>query len=527
MITKRGRISKVNLPRSLMKMDQISHMSIVFHICLYTTIQASCVQRNFFSTVVLRCDGRIYNFTNFPSSTFPNRTTELFFIYTSIPEFQEGWVSPIENLDVLRLLDIGFNGIRVIDRSFFTHVPQLESLRLRNNDLNTMPTAALAKLMTLKYLDLFGNHIDRLEASSLLSNANITYLNLGNNIIRQIHVNSFEGLMHLENLILYDNKLTVLPPLLSKYLLKLRSVALSGYDIQCESNGISQNETSTLRSLYLDGNNIVNLTQYCLQLSSSMTILSIANNSMSYIDTLAMGNKTHDVLKSLILATNELTEVPTTLLKYLPQLVTIVLRNNRIANIFADTFQHNAHLTLLDLSHNFITACDKGAFAELSYLESLNLNYNLLVSLPEESFGSIVNFLIKLEGNQWHCNCSLYYLWLDLSKSRFFVQSFDCVSPHHFSNISFLDVPFKSLCNMNVTTITTTEILDATITTDAVSLMPSSHIHLITLGTTVLLVTSFLFCTLYIELWKRSRTSAPDNGGVSATNPAGLQLRQI
>lgn len=213
---------------------------------------------------------------------------------------------------------------------------------------------------------------------------NITTLNLASNNIVTLERSIFRGLIHLQILIMANNKISMMQSLSFQSLRNLITLDLSGNELQ----DINQRAFIGLDHL--------------------MT-LSLTNNRIRSLD------KSFNQLETL---------------------TSLNLAMNQLEEITDKDFHMLSDLKLLDLSHNKITKVHPNAFKHLKSLRYLVMSNNPLVNLPKMDFKRSMLQLADFT------NCKLKSLPLGLPKTvrdlRFGNNKLTMVSEDAISNITML-----------------------------------------------------------------------------------------
>uniref|UniRef100_A0A3B4AJ55 LRRCT domain-containing protein n=1 Tax=Periophthalmus magnuspinnatus TaxID=409849 RepID=A0A3B4AJ55_9GOBI len=138
-------------------------------------------------------------------------------------------------------------------------------------------------------------------------------------------------------------------------------------------------------------------------------------------------NMSHQV-REFILMTSSVSYLFSNTLEDSPQLSKLIFLNNAIRSIHAHSFNHLTHLEVLEISGNpWLENLYLGTFSKQHNLTKLMLNYNRFKTVLSGMFGSLrkldtlqmkeglmdtfsMNYMLRLHGNPWKCDCGLWYL---------------------------------------------------------------------------------------------------------------------
>lgn len=274
----------------------------------------------------------------------------------------------------------------------FTGLQALKKLRVNTRNYEWGPsksleiqTKAFDGLRELQVLDLSKNNLRTVPDSVLCSLNNLQVLNLTENRIR-----TSENIGFAEQLC--NNAGGELQTLDVSYN-ELRSVT--------ENWGLSK--LRRLQQLYLQNNNITEISADALAGLSSLKILNISHN---HIETLPIdlfaGTKE---LREIHLQRNELYELPKGIFHRLEQLLVLDLNGNQLSSHHIDntTFSGLIRLIILNLAHNALTRIDSRTFKELYFLQILDLRNNSIGHIEENAFLPLYNLhTLNLAENRLH-----------------------------------------------------------------------------------------------------------------------------
>ncbi|KAF1655463.1 SLIT and NTRK-like protein 3, partial [Eudyptes chrysocome] len=188
------------------------------------------------------------------------------------------------------------------------------------------------------------------------------------------------------------------------------------------------------KKLYLSGNLIQKIYRSDFWNFSSLDLLHLGNNRISYVQDGAFINLPN--LKSLYLNGNDIERLTPGMFRGLQSLHYLYFEYNLIREIQPAAFSLMPNLKLLFLNDNLLRTLPTDAFAGTS-LARLNLRNNHFLALPVagvlEHLHAIVQIDLKL--NPWDCTCELVPLkqWLEALSSVSVVGEVLCASPERLA----------------------------------------------------------------------------------------------
>ncbi|KAJ4939413.1 hypothetical protein JOQ06_028862, partial [Pogonophryne albipinna] len=198
-----------------------------------------------------------------------------------------------------------------------------------------------------------------------------------------------------------------------------------GLTVNCKESGflnVSQLTPRPLngRKLYLSGNLIQRIYSTDFWNFSSLDLLHLGNNRISYLQEGAFSSLTS--LRSLYLNGNNLERLSPHMFLGLQDLRYLYFEYNEIHEIDPGTFNSMPSLHLLFLNANLLQSLPLGVFSGVN-LARLNLRNNHLLLLPMEGVLEHLTGLrqVDLQQNPWECTCEAAPLkrWLEgLSKIK-------------------------------------------------------------------------------------------------------------
>ncbi|NXS99655.1 ECM2 protein, partial [Jacana jacana] len=288
-------------------------------------------------------------------------------------------IPPISDPD-LKSLDLSGNSITAISDEAFNGIPNLEWIDLSKNNITSpgIGPRAFKILKKLKRLYLDGNMLVHIP-SALPST--LEEIKINDNHLHAIDEDGLQDLKNLVTLELEGNKLSeanVSP--LAFYPLKSLSYLRLGRN---KFRIIPQGLPVTLEELYLENNQIEEVSEICFNHTKNINVIVLKHNKLEEhrIAPLAWINQQN--LESIDLSFNKLYHVPS----YLPtSLLHLILIGNQIERIPGYVFGHmKPGLEYLYLSFNKLT--DDGIdpvsfFGAYHSLRELFLDHNELKTVP-------------------------------------------------------------------------------------------------------------------------------------------------
>ncbi|NXC05194.1 ECM2 protein, partial [Orthonyx spaldingii] len=288
-------------------------------------------------------------------------------------------IPPISDPDLMSL-DLTGNSITTISDEAFNGIPNLEWIDLSKNNITSpgIGPRAFKILKKLKRLYLDGNMLVHIpsELPSTLEEIKIND--------NQLHAIEEDGLKDLKNLVtleLEGNKLSEanVSPLAFHPLKSLSYLRLGRNKFRIIPQGLP----ATLEELYLEHNQIEEVSEICFNHTRNINIIGLKHNKLEEHRIAPLAWINQENLESIDLSYNKLYHVPS----YLPKsLLHLVLIGNQIERIPGYVFGHmRPGLEYLYLSFNKLT--DDGIdpvsfFGAYHSLRELFLDHNELKAVP-------------------------------------------------------------------------------------------------------------------------------------------------
>ncbi|MEQ2229510.1 hypothetical protein ILYODFUR_019605 [Ilyodon furcidens] len=248
----------------------------------------------------------------------------------------------------LKYLDLSKNQISYVPAETFHALTKLQYLSIAWNTLTQLFSETFKGLSGLKILRLNKNLLEELPAGSLDGLVNLEELSLQDNLITDLHHDLFSKTPKLQKLFISNNRLTSLPhgillnvPLLSQ---------MSLYENNLESLGPGVFGPMALQQLWLYDNKLSRVDDDTFRNLTQLRLLVLSRNQISYVSDDAFRGLTR--LGEVSLHTNRLTTLQARTFEQLPSLVNISLENNFIASLPLGFLKGLNNLGEIDLRNN-------------------------------------------------------------------------------------------------------------------------------------------------------------------------------
>ncbi|XP_060551778.1 G-protein coupled receptor GRL101-like [Ruditapes philippinarum] len=163
------------------------------------------------------------------------------------------------NLSKIVLLDMNYNGIRIIPDGSFKSLWRLFTLNLENNLIENISNGTFKGLTNLRTLYLSGNKIREITPLGFIGLSNLHHLNLSYQALEKLSLNTFTGLRNVRTLNLSHN-----------FILQVDEGAFNGLE-NLKFLDLSFNEITTLQTHVFNG----------LKL---LTFLDVSNNRIEILE---------------------------------------------------------------------------------------------------------------------------------------------------------------------------------------------------------------------------------------------------
>ncbi|NP_001116821.1 18 wheeler precursor [Bombyx mori] len=270
----------------------------------------------------------------------------------------------------------------------FNGLSELQSLDLAQNNIKFIPSGVFCVLENLNTLNLTYNRIKTVGQIGFGQGcgSSLQSLDLSHNMIKTISDGSeLLKLRSLQHLYLQHNNITDISNEAFDGLISMRVLNISHNRLHTLPEGLFVNARE-LREIYLNDNSIYELARGIFHRLEQLIVLDISSNQLTsnHID-----DGTFLGLIRLIvlnLSNNALTRVDGKTFKDLFVLQILNLKNNSIGYIEDNAFLPLYNLHTLNLAENRLHTIDENLFNGLFVLSKLTLNNNLLVNIDRKAF---------------------------------------------------------------------------------------------------------------------------------------------
>ncbi len=274
---------------------------------------------------------------------------------------------------------------------------RISVLSLGSERIETLQSGDFAGLTSLEQLDLYDNDLTALPPNIFAGLTNLRQLNLWHNDLATLSPNVFTDLTNLRILDLDDNDFADIPPDVFAGLTNLVYLWLNDTRLTTLPPSIFTGLTN-LETLVLSGNEFTTLPPDVFANLTSLEYLSLRNNFLTTLPPDIFTGLTN--LASLYLHDNHLTALPPDIFTGLTNLASLYLQENDLTALSPDIFTGLANLRTLSLNRNRLTVLPPDIFTGLTNLGSLYLDTNQLTTLPPTLFAGLSRLrVLDISGN--------------------------------------------------------------------------------------------------------------------------------
>ncbi|KAH8404366.1 hypothetical protein KR222_005340, partial [Zaprionus bogoriensis] len=306
----------------------------------------------------------------------------------------------LHQLSELRVLNLSENALTELPRNIFEGALQLEQLHLAGNRLTVLPFQLFQTARDLRLLDLSGNRLLSFPDNFFTLNKQLRQLQLQHNQLQSIGKHSFYNLRQLRQLDLSQNELNSIDRKAFESMENLVVLNISGNRLTLLSSIIFQ-PLPVLRQLDLSRNQFKQLPDGLFQQQRKLVMLRIDETPLEQLPNWI--SRSEDYVDPQVLQR----------LRYLS-----IQRNVRLAQLPATMFANSRNLRELLLADNSLLKLP-AQIGGLTRLRRLSVRGNRLGSLPEALKELRQLDYLNMLGNEYICDCSMYWLsgWLTNSSS--------------------------------------------------------------------------------------------------------------
>lgn len=372
---------------------------------------------------------------------------------------------------------------------------RISVLSLGSERIETLQSGDFAGLTNLEQLDLYDNDLTALPPNIFAGLTNLRQLNLWHNDLATLSPNVFADLTNLRVLDLDDNDFADIPPDVFAGLTNLATLYLNDTRLTTLPSGIFAGLTN-LELLVVSGNEFTTLPPDVFANLTSLEYLSLRNNFLTALPPDIFTGLTN--LATLLLHDNHLTALPSDIFAGLTNLRSLYLHENDLTAIPPDVFAGPTNLLVLSLSRNRLTALPPAVFTGLTNLARLHLDTNQLTTLPPTLFTGLSslrvldfsgNHLTALPPKVFAGLTRLRQVWLNANPGAPFpvAMTLENTTPAGGVVVKVATgAPFDMTVNLSVTGATlsapSATVATGSVTSEAITVIPTGGPVQITLG---------------------------------------------
>ncbi|XP_042337500.1 toll-like receptor 13, partial [Plectropomus leopardus] len=320
----------------------------------------------------------------------------------------------VRGLSLLEFLDLSSNVIGELGCSDFLNLTRLAQLYLKSNRISTLKGCVFQNLNDLKVLNVGENGVHVLVDFFKLNLQKLEVLDLNMNILMQLKTGDFKNMSSLKSLYLESSKFYVAHKGAYDGLNNLLTLSVTQFFGDMDSIANAFRGLQRLESLK------IHLTSsYDSKSSQQNNETHSSISPLAFLKSLLIQNYDwhHQILPDFLKGLNSLdyfgaerffTESPhPDTFKYTPHLTSLHIFQSDLQVFNPEVFQPIPNLQSLDLSKNKLRSLDFLAKANLSALRVLTVRDNALTVIDEVVIQSLPALTyLDLTGNPFTCSCS-------------------------------------------------------------------------------------------------------------------------
>ncbi|KAH8238105.1 hypothetical protein KR026_009862 [Drosophila bipectinata] len=312
-------------------------------------------------------------------------------------------------LSELRLLNISQNLLSELPRDIFGGALKLERLLISGNRLTVLPFQLFQTAGDLQVLDLSDNRLLSFPDNFFARNGHLRQLHLQRNQLKSLGKQSLYNLRELRHLDLSQNSMASIDRKAFESLGQLLALNISGNNLTMLSSTIFQ-PLRSLKQLDLSKNHFRQLPSGLFQMQRSLIILRIDDTPIEQFSNWISRNDESMVDPQVLHR-----------LKYLS-----VQDNRHLTTLPATLFANTPNLKELWLANNGLLQLPL-QISGLSKLQRLSVRGNRLGSLPEGLKDLRQLHYVNILGNEYQCDCKMYWLTAWLSNTNSTLRRFSSI----------------------------------------------------------------------------------------------------
>ena len=308
------------------------------------------------------------------------------------------------------------------------HSDHESQLRCHKSELHSLPK--LPNNMHWNALDFSYNYITTID-SYIFADIYVEKIILKSNYLRQIDITAFDQIQNLKQLLINNNQLKELDPLI------LKSPGVSLGMLMLKKNTRQRERKKTTTKFFSFQIEIFDLSHNRFQyLDIGQILLNLPLLKQFHLVSCNLNNTSiYTLLKLIHNTTNKYNQLHTGHGHYYLELLN--LNNNNLTTICHHLFDGLYNLIELRLEHNFIRLIDNNFLRSLVKIKILNLAHNLLRNVPKLSSYSLK--ILNISSNH------IRFLGAYFASNLNSIRIIDLDNNHHLNHTSL-----RAFCFLNI-----------------------------------------------------------------------------
>ncbi|XP_052816109.1 platelet glycoprotein V-like [Mya arenaria] len=338
-------------------------------------------------------------------------------------------------LGELMTLDLSHNKIERVGRDAFMNLKMLRRLDLSYNKIQHLASANILKpLIEVVEVDFKNNQLVDFPSGFFSSQSHLQELNIGYNEFVNLKGSSFQGVPNLKKFRTPSCNIQTLENDLFKSLRSIEEFDLSYNQLRFLPLKGELSQLINLRNLNIRGNSLVSLSDNQFE-GLNINKLDLSNNAISSVTNNTFMHM--EGLNYLDISNNNLKSLPSFFLQPIANSLTRLKMNSnqQLTSLPPTLFDGLNKLVELNLSSCGLLELNYRHFEYLTSIQHVDLSANQLTFLPDSFFAATSKIsmqFVRLDHNQWYCNCRIntFREWLNdkQTSSILFCQDKDKIS---------------------------------------------------------------------------------------------------